>query len=187
MPASAVAVADVPAQPTKRRRVARLAVVAEPAARYVNGLKVVEERPVLSNLPIPEGRDPADFAIRGFTQLVMEDGSTLYACADCDFADARGAVMKHRGKAHGARVSGRKSRTANAEIRGGAVTDDVRSMSLGDVLAMADQLNQLGVVIDNVMAQRDEWKDRATAAETRLRKLTLALNRAGFVEAEVGE
>jgi hypothetical protein len=175
--------ADVPAQ---ARRVGG----APRPDRFVDGLRVIEERPVLSTtLPIPEDADPADFTVPGFTEVTLEDGSVRVSCSDCEYYGSRKAVQNHRAQKHRTGASPRarnRTRQSRAAQAVAGIPADLRSMSLGDVLEMGARLEQLALVIENVTAQRDELHKRNAALEAELRKITLGLAKAGFHPEEEG-
>lgn len=125
-------------------------------ATHVDGRRVIEDQPAKS----PLSTEDKTVRFKQIRELLLDDATIVYGCAHCDFtADAVGKVRPHL-KAHGARGPGRP-RTA--------IKKDVNELSLADLLRRVKLLEQ-------VEAERDDWRKRALDAERRLRTLRRALN-----------
>lgn len=152
-------------------------------ARLVNGLKVMDVEPVFTGLKARVGQ--ARIALRNTVILVLEDGSRVYSCVDCDFADAaRGVVMRHRGDTHGQNLGGWTNRRSKAEITAagnGKVDKQAMTMTLGDVLELGSKLDAYAVVIERQEERLAELRERAEIAERRLRVIAARLEKAGLV------
>lgn len=164
------AVLETVAPPTARRR-RTPEVEPETTGRVINGVAVVRETPVASNLPtgVP----------RRMTELAMADGSTLFGCADCpSVGQTRGEMMKHRQHEHTSGRSYPRSRKVEPVLPA-----HLAEITLAELMEAARTAADFGEAVARLEAERDEFRERAEVAERRLRKLTVALERAGFAPA----
>lgn len=140
----------------------------------VNGQTVIAVEPAPSNLPAtPSGRRPSR---RTILQLTLADGSTVMKCIDCDQTGTLGQIMSHRQRKHGTKAM-RSQATATPRA---TVPSHLASLSLGEVLEMGQQLEEISRVLENITAQRDGYRDRNAVLEARLRRIDAALNKAGY-------
>ena len=140
------------------------------------GVKVVREESVM-NLP------KAPF--KGFVKVILADHRELFRCTSCGHIDTRGRVIGHRIKEHG-QASARAGRKA-AEPRKPAaeVLDaEVANLTVAELLQYAQDRANVAQVIEDLTAQRDDWKARALAAEVAERRIVNALDRAGYRRAD---
>lgn len=158
---------------------------AEPVvlARVINGKAVVSTEPVASNLP-----NAAPIRV---DRHVLDDGSVVFGCAECDFvADRRGDVQVHRADEHGLGWPGRRPRGTKADPF--ANLSLALGMTLADVLESAGQAAEWKHLLDLKDTQISElrkreneqlatWRERALAAEKELAKYQSAFRRLGFV------
>jgi hypothetical protein len=130
-------------------------------AAVVEGRVVIEDQPAKS--PLSTATKPVMF--RQIRELLLEDGAVVYGCAHCDYTRDTVAQVRPHLKAHGGRGPGRPR-------KGAAVAQDVNALSLADLLRRLRALEQ-------AEAERDEWRERALAAERTLRTLRRALKGLG--------
>jgi hypothetical protein len=165
----------VPAQPKGRAHEER---------RVVNGQAVIADEPVLSNLP---SKPPTKVR-----KLTLADKSVRYGCVQCPFTGAnRDVVRVHFKREHGEsgplpeRVA---PPTPNGVVperkaspRGRITVDpDAATMTLGELVQLATSATRFGAMIETEQALTAKWRKRAEDAEIKLRRLTVALDRAGF-------
>jgi hypothetical protein len=171
----------------------------------VDGSRVVRDEPLLSGLK-KAGTDER-VPMRGTRVLTLEDGRRAYSCTECDFLGTqtreetdgdqvvqvislRGEVRAHRIQRHGSKAGGRR--------RGGGAQDEelpldavdaaglaypresVRSMTLDEILELAEAADQWGRMFGALTGDRDAWKERALKAESRIRQFERALEKIGF-------
>ena len=149
--------------------------VEDPAARYVDGLKVVETEPVYTGLK-PKPGFPR-IALKTIVTLVLADDSRVYGCVECDFANkARGEVMRHRAEAHGANLGGWGSRRKGEAT----VPPAALSITLGEVLGLSQNLQEYAMIIERQEVRIEELRERAEVAERRLRKIAFQVEKAGL-------
>jgi hypothetical protein len=122
-------------------------------ATRVNGLEVIADEPTPS--PIAK-RDGTAIIWQQTRTLLLEDGSTVYGCLHCDYA--RPNILSIR-----PHLNKHKDRSAPSAPAGAAA-----DLSLNELLKKLGDLNK-------VVAERDEWKRRATKAERSLQSLRNAL------------
>lgn len=148
-------------------------------ARIVNGLKVIDIEPVYTGLK-PRPGQPR-IALKNTVILVLEDGSKVFACADCDFTDpGRGPVMRHRGDVHGQNLGGWPGRKNKADAVQAAGKRLAMEMSLGDVLELGSKLDAYAVIMERQEERIAELRERAEVAERRLRIIAMRLEKAGL-------
>jgi hypothetical protein len=166
----------------------------------VDGSKVVKDEVLLSGLSNAKRRVP----LHGTRVLTLADGRRVYACRDCSYLgdrtaeedgkkvlSLRGDIRKHRYEKHGVAKSG----PPKGRRRGGGdqveelplddvdqaglpyPNENVRGMQLGDLLEFAESVDQWGRVMGALTEDRDQWKDRALAAEQRVRQFERALGK----------
>lgn len=154
--------------------------IAEPKSDpfVVNGLVVVRDEPVQSNLPAVDGKHRQ--AWKGLRKLTLEDGSTTYKCADCDETGTRGYLhAQHRPDAHGnGPVGRRKGRDNNI------LSDTVLAMSLGELFELANASEEWGTMFERLTESRDAWKARALTAEADLKKFEAVIGKLGYEKKE---
>jgi len=120
--------------------------------RRIDGVLVIAEQLARSSLPTPPGGSPVLF--KQITELLLEDGQTLYGCVHCDFVgDSAPQVRPHL----------RVHRSGNA-----APLAALNGMSVAELIGRAQAWERLA-------SERDEWKDRAQKAEKQLGTLRNAL------------
>lgn len=160
-----------------RPRTSRAKPPEAPPARTVDGHEVVEVREVKSGLP---GKDGSGLVLK-MRELVLDDGTSRFDCADCDqIEDKRGLMMRHRVAAHTSKKPiGRPQKSPAAGL-----PDSVRSMTLDTLIALAVQADTTGELVSSLTEQALADRSRAIEAENALRRLKLALGRAGFALAE---
>lgn len=139
-------------------------------ARYVNGKRVIGEEDVLSPIAA-RTKNPAHI-FRGFRRLLLEDGSDILGCADCDHTSGRGEMMRHRNQEHGAYGGNRKKETSHIA--------DLMQQPLSEIIDLAVAGRGWEEVYTMLSAQRDEEVEKRRAAEGKLTRLTMKLARAGL-------
>lgn len=145
-------------------------------AEHVNGLKVVESEPLMSPVKTPHGK-PVYF--RRIVTLLLEDGSTMLGCTECDYTDAAaGRVRHHLTINHWNRDVPRKlngfEAAANDRRHAASTAVDTATLSVADLLNSATRLQALSDAVARMTEERNEWKARALKAEramATLRKL----------------
>lgn len=135
-------------------------------------LKVVATEPVLSPLSGDNGRE---IYFKRIVKLLLEDGTELYGCTECEYvAEKVGSVRPHLSK-HGARKTGRPSNDERSVQENARV---MAELTLADILELADRAlvaeNDHDTVRQRLLEERDSWKERAKAAEGKLKKLQAA-------------
>lgn len=166
----------------------------------VDGSKVISDETLLSGLSTAKRRVP----LHGTRVLTLADGRRVYACRDCDYLgprtavqdgttvfSLRGDIRKHRYEAHGTAKPGpAKGRRRS----GGDQTDELplddldqidlpypnentRGLTIGDLLEFAEHVDQWGRVLGVRTAELNRWKERAMAAERRVREFERALGK----------
>jgi hypothetical protein len=141
--------------------------------RTVDGLKVVADEPLRSNLPVRAGQQPA--VLKTLRLLTLEDGSRTIGCVDCEFTGSRGQVRKHRMDDHGAARGG--SRRQQESL----VDSSIAAMTIGEVVDLARETTRWADLFATSEALVEEWKERAVQAEAWRRKVTNKLAQLGFV------
>jgi hypothetical protein len=167
----------------------------------IHGVAVVGDRPVLSGLVKGSTGEPVP--IRGTRVLTLADGRRSYVCRDCDFVGeltmtdkdrtqvigTRGEVRTHRADKHGATRAGRPRRRGDGgqqeELPIGVdpamstldLDPAVMALELGEVLMLAAEIGHWERTYGAVLADRDDWKARALAAERELRQIRRTLGR----------
>jgi hypothetical protein len=169
----------------------------------VDGVDVVNDEVLLSALG---GAVGYDVPLKGTRVLTLADGTRVYACRDCDFLgqrttvedgvpvrSTRGDIRKHRSDKHGVAKSGpprgRRKTAGGGEQAEELPLDDVdqagltypdaamRGLTLGELLEFAEHVEQWSRVYATLQAERDEWKVRASVAESELRKIRRTLGK----------
>lgn len=169
----------------------------------VDGSKVVGDVVLLSGLGKAVGYE---VPLRGTRVLTLADGRRVYACRDCDFLgtqtreedgvpvlSTRGEIRKHRSDKHGVTKSGPprgRRRGGDASVQAEELPlddidqvglaypgENVRGLSVGDLLEFAEHVDQWGRVMGALTDDRDQWKERAMAAERRVREFERTLER----------
>lgn len=152
---------------TRTRRKPEPGDKASASVRIVDGLKVVAEEPVPSNLS-RSSRTGDPVALR-ILRLRLEDGSERYACADCDFvAETRGSVQGHRSATHGSR-----RRSARRE----SLPADVAGMTIAEMLVIVESAVTFADRVEEMEETIASWRSRALDAETDLRHVRSTLER----------
>lgn len=146
-------------------------VIAEPPVRWVDGLKVVADEPAPSPLPARNGGTTITF--RTLRILTLENGEKTFGCGDCDFAGPRGEVQKHRYAEHDAPRPGRRAAEA-------PIPADLADITVGELWAMRGEYAAWGHLVTDLEIKLDDWRQRALAAETWKRKVTVRLAQIGF-------
>lgn len=119
-------------------------------ASIVNGLEVIADEPTEAPLCDRAGKP---LVWRQTRTLLLSDGSTVYGCLHCDYtSDNVKAIRPHLNKHRGSTV-------------------DVARL---DELTLGEVLRRLAA-LDDLAAERDSWKERATRAERSLSHLRRAL------------
>ncbi len=137
-----------------------------PPVRVVDGLKVVSEEPVPSNLGNTPGKSQVTLRI---LRLRLEDNTERYACAECDFiADTRGSVQGHRSAVHGSR-----RRSARRE----SLPADVAGMTIAEMLVIVESAASFTERVEEMEETLANWRARAIEAETELRHMRSTLER----------
>jgi hypothetical protein len=131
-------------------------------ATVVNGLKVIEDEPTRAPKMVDNAGQPL-FWKRTRT-LLLEDGSTIFGCSDCEFVHANMYAIRPHLTAHIDPAKKRKRGPKKQPAR----LDDINGMSLSDLLAQVQTLQ-------SVQDERDAWRTRAQAAERSLNVLRKAL------------
>ena len=125
-------------------------------ATHIGRRKVVQDQAAKS--PLHTDTRPVSF--KQIRELLLDDGTVVFGCVHCDFTDRRIGVVRPHLRVHTGRGPGRP-RTA--------ITQDVKDLSLADLLAAVQSL-------EKIKAEREAWRTRALDAERRLRALRRALN-----------
>ena len=126
---------------------------------YVNGQTVVLRHPVETPLSRPD----RPMYYKRIVRFELVDGTSVYACTECDYTHpnvyaARGHVnATHPIAPRRPYGTGRRA-TATRDSESPA---DWASLTLGEAAAMVRRFARL-------TAERDEWKERAIAAERTL-------------------
>lgn len=120
--------------------------------RRVNGQRIIAaER---AEMPVP-AKDGKPVRYKRIERLLLEDGSELFGCMvqGCGHVDTTSAKVRgHLGKKH-------RSDSSNTTL------SELREMTIGEVLDLADENRAQQGQIEVLTEQRDHWKDRATKAE----------------------
>lgn len=119
-------------------------------ATIVNGLEVIADEPTEGSLCAPSGKP---LVWRQTRTLLLSDGSTVYGCLHCDYTSPNLRAIRPHLKKH---------RASTVEV------GRLDELTLGDVLRRL-------AALDEVTAERDAWKERATRAERSLSNLRKAL------------
>lgn len=179
---STSAVADPPA---RRSRAAKVQTPPVDQPRLVRGLKVVSEEQIQSNLPGVPGQPKP---MMKFSKLTLEDGSEVFECHDCGgLGDTRGEAQKHRAEEHGVGYVGNSNKGKLLRQVSPGLNAEALAMTLGELLELAAAAPQWGQMIEQLTLDRDQWKDRALAAERETRKWIGQFERMGFVPKELKE
>jgi hypothetical protein len=158
----------VPAQQNGRRP-GRRAPAEETAVD--GGRRVLTDEPELSNLP---GNPPTKVR-----KITLADGTVEFGCAACSFVEStRDRVRKHHRQTHGAPTP---EPTRAAPIRRLSIDAADASITLAELMQLATSSSQWATLVEQLTAQRDQFKERALSAESKLRRLTTAMERLGFV------
>ncbi len=138
-------------------------------AEHVNGVKVIDVLLAESPVKTPTGRT---IHFKRMVELVLEDGSTVYGCTECDYTDsALGRIRSHLSREHWTRPVPRKV-TGGARRSRPAATVDVAGLSVADLLnSAATQIEALNDALQRVAEDRNTWKARALKAERAMAKL----------------
>jgi hypothetical protein len=125
-------------------------------ATVVDGVEVIADEPTEAPMRDRSGKPVVWQQTR---TLLLENGSTVYGCVHCDYTSEnprsiRPHLNKHRGE---------QPATGRAVALG-----DLAGVTLAEVLVRL-------VEHDQVAAERDDWKARATRAERSLSTLRAAL------------
>jgi hypothetical protein len=167
-------VVDGPGQTTRKMLPAK---AKTEASSFVNGQQVIKDEPVPLNIPASPG---AAQGFLGFRKLTLADNSVVFRCVDCPKEiGSRGELMVHRTRVHPAGGAGRK--TVVATVAKKSVSPELLDMSLGELFELRQSAEAWAVAQEHLTADRDHWKNRAQAAEMELRRITAAMDRAGFV------
>lgn len=178
-------------------------------SRIVNGKTVTREEDVESPLPVRSNGKPVTF--KGFRRLVFSDGTFVYGCRDCTFTcDSTGQMSVHRGNDHpkpGNRLDRRKKATEitpagytavdiHNDVLGQTVFEAIEALiahrEIADtVVALHQENERLNAELAAANAllgdaekridSKNNWRERALAAEGDNRRIHAALLRLGFV------
>jgi hypothetical protein len=119
-------------------------------AIVVNGLEVIADEPTEAPLCDRSGKP---LVWRQTRTLLLSDGSTVYGCVHCDYSSPNvKAIRPHLNK----------HRTSTVDV------GRLDELSLGEVLRRL-------AALDDLTAERDGWRERATRAERSLSNLRRAL------------
>lgn len=146
----------------------------------VDGVRVVKDEALLSPLSARSGRPITFPTIR---VLTLANGSTRHACADAgcpDVVGSRGDVKRHRISHHGEGSARRKAAGGGPA----ALSEDALSMRLGELIRLAATVDGWEDAHAALEQDRDQWKERALAAERQVLAFERALARLGFKVAD---
>lgn len=118
--------------------------------REVFGSEVISDEPTVSGIVDRSGNQ---VLWRQTRTLTLADGTVAYGCAHCAYVSRNPNSIRPHLSAHNVRRTGRKA---------------------SDELSLNDVLTRLASV-DELAADRDRWKSRATKAEGALKSLRKAL------------
>ncbi len=131
-------------------------------ATTVNGHTVLADEPARSSLVRRDGKPVFFTQLR---TLLLDNESTVFGCAHCDFTDERiGRVRSHVRYDHTDSDGPAPTRKTKRAL---AAAGD---MSLGEALAKLAEVEQL-------TAERDEWKRKARKAQAELATIRRVLGR----------
>jgi hypothetical protein len=100
--------------------------------------------------------------------LLLDDGSVTYGCLHCDYTNANMRSIRPHLSKHRHRPGRQPAMTTATGAATGRATKAADGLSLGEVLRKLGRIEQLE-------AERDEWKQRAVAAERSLKTLRKVL------------
>lgn len=144
----------------------------------VDGVKVVRDRVLLSGLTGHMRRPIPHHSVR---VLTLEDGTETHGCRDCVLTGSLGDVKAHRIKDHGDRSPGRRQAPVRDEqpalIPLGGVSPAALQMPLAELLEMVAVAEESEVAFSVILGERDEYRERAMAAETELKAVRKKLAR----------
>lgn len=116
------------------------------------GLEVLADEPT----PSPISRPGAPVTWDQTRTLLLEDGSTAYGCAHCDYVSRNVLSIRPHLSRH--------------KPREPKVTVKAKANGHGSADSLASLLDQLGR-LNEITTERDRWKARALSAEKTLRRL----------------
>jgi hypothetical protein len=116
------------------------------------GLEVLADEPT----PSPISRPGAPVTWDQTRTLLLEDGSTAYGCAHCDYVSRNVLSIRPHLSRH--------------KPKGPKVTVTPKTNGHGSADSLASLLDQLGR-LNEITTERDKWKARALSAERTLRRV----------------
>lgn len=144
----------------------------------VGGVKVVRDRVLLSGLTGHMRRPIPHHSVR---VLTLDDGTEIHGCRDCAVTGSLGDVKAHRIKDHGDRSPGRRQSAPRDEqpalIPMGGPSPAALGMSLAELLEMVAVAEESEAAFTVILAERDDYRARALAAETELKAVRKKLAR----------
>lgn len=146
--------------------------------RVVDGKKVVGTEYVYTGLQPRPGH--GRIHLTNTIILVLDDGTKVFSCVQCDFVGTRGEVTRHRTDEHGAAVGGWQAKRRRAATETGVLDETQLNMTLGQLITMSAHVQTYGDIIERLEAQNGALRDRAEASERRLRDITRRMERAGM-------
>lgn len=163
-----------------------------PAERYVDGVRVVSDEPMLSPLTQSNGwRVP----FRWIRVLTLEDGTVVNGCSLCDFVGDRGEIQRHRRREHAEHISHAK-RDKTAARKAAENIDQapqlhmdavLASLTLGELFDLAAHSVHWGDLLATAEQQLEDWKTRALRAEAWQRRVITKMSQLGFQISEDSE
>jgi hypothetical protein len=134
-------------------------------AHSVDGRMVVTSEPAASPLTTRRGRD---IAFTRILRLLLDDGTTVHGCRECDFTDPRLASVRAHLRVHRPVEAppvkpGPKPRPQPADSLNG-----VGDLTIRELLTIGQRATGTADALDRMTADRNEWKGRAQKAEREL-------------------
>lgn len=124
-------------------------------ATHVDGVAVVADEPAETGIANGAG---APVTYKRIRKLLLADERIVYGCSECDFTGPSPAHIRPHMNKH--RAPDARPKRSKARL--------LQELTLADLLAKVRQLEELA-------ADRDQWKSRALKAERSLSTLRAAL------------
>lgn len=142
-------------------------------ATTVDGRKVITTEAALSPMKTKTGKD---IAFSRILRLLLDDGTTVHGCRECDFTEPRLASVRAHLRSHGPQtqpeakpVPEPRSRRATPDLNG------LTHLTIAELLAMGQRSAGTAEALDRMTDDRNKWKSEATALKRDLTTIRRAL------------
>ena len=134
-------------------------------ATSVNGRKVITSEAALSPMKTKTGKD---ISFSRIVRLLLDDGTTVHGCRECEFTEPRLASVRAHLRSH--RPTERPAETPTRQKPKPAEDslNGVGDLTLRELLALGQRATGTADALDRMTQDRNEWKARAHKAEREL-------------------